>query len=71
MLNFNPRTYKQSHTPTLVQKGGGGGRERVDGPSWVFIVLQYFEKISPLLESLGCAPAAGACDAIKEIVKKR
>ena len=45
---FNPRTYKQSHTPTVVQGGGG-----VDGAlPWVFVMLQDFEKISPLVESL-------------------
>ena len=49
----NPQTNKQSHTPTMVQGGG------VDGtpppPPWVFIMLQYFEKISLLVESLWCA----------------
>ena len=51
--NFiNPRTYKQSHTPTIVQDGGGG----VDGTlPWVFVMLQYFEKNLPLVESLRCA----------------
>ena len=44
---FNLRTYNQSHTPTVVQGRG------VDGtPPWVFVMSQYFEKISPLIESL-------------------
>ena len=35
-------------TPPPWYKGGG-----VDGTSsWVFVILQYFEKISPLVESL-------------------
>ena len=43
------RTSK-SHTPTVVQGV-------VDGihPPWVFFMLQYFEKISPLVESQWCA----------------
>ena len=45
-LHINPRTYKQSHTPTVVQGGG------LMDPPWVFVMLQYFEKISPLMESL-------------------
>ena len=46
---FNPPTYKQSHLPTVVQGGGG----KFDGTSpWVFVMLQYFEKISPLVKSL-------------------
>ena len=44
---FNPRTYKQSHAPTVVQ----GGRALMD-PPWVFFMLKYFEKISPKVESL-------------------
>jgi len=36
--------------PTMVQCGWG-----VDGPSWVFVVLQYFEMILPLVDSLPCA----------------
>ena len=45
----NPRTYKQTHTPTVVQGGRG-----VNGPPppWVFVMLQYFETFSPLVESL-------------------
>ena len=45
---FNPRTYTKSHTPTVVQ-GGGGGRKT---PPWVFDILQYFETILPSVESL-------------------
>ena len=49
---LNPRTYKQSHTHAVVQGEGGGG----DGTPLQFLVmLQYFEKISPLVESLLCA----------------
>ena len=48
----NPPMYKQSHTLTVVQGGGGG----VDGPPFGFsLCWQYFEKISPLVESLLCA----------------
>ena len=44
---INPRTYTQSHTPTVVQGGG------VDWPPpWVFDTLQYFETILPSVESL-------------------
>ena len=43
----NPRTNKQIHTPTVVRGGG------VDGTSpRVFDILQYFETILPLVESL-------------------
>ena len=24
-------------------------------PPWVFVMLQYFEKFSPLVEGMGCA----------------
>ena len=41
--------YVQSHTPTVVQGGGGGG---VDGPPWLFDMLQYFEMVLPSVESL-------------------
>ena len=44
----NPRTNRQIHTPTVVRGGGG-----VDGTSpRVFDILQYFETILPLVESL-------------------
>ena len=46
-VDFNPRTYKQSHTPTVVQ--GGAWMEPLPG---VFDMLQYFETILPLVESL-------------------
>ena len=44
-------TYKQIHTPTVVQRGGGrrGDWEPLPG---VFDMLQYFETILPLVESL-------------------
>ena len=42
---FNPRTYKQSHIPTVVQ----GGLLKL--PPRVFAVFQYFEEILPLVES--------------------
>ena len=51
---INPRTYTQIHTPTVVQAEGGGG----EGVKWmetlpgVFGMLQYFEMILPLVESL-------------------
>ena len=41
-LFFNPLTYKQSHTPTAPWYKGGGG---LMAPPWVFVMLQYFEKI--------------------------
>ena len=41
---------KQIHTPTVVQWGGWGeGMEPLPG---VFDMLQYFETILPLVESL-------------------
>ena len=40
----------QSHTPTVVQ-GGGGWMEPPPGPG-VFDILQYFETILPLVERL-------------------
>ena len=48
---INPRTYTQIHTPTVVQGrvGGGGWMEPLPG---VFDMLQYFETILPLVESL-------------------
>ena len=36
--------------PTMVQGDWG-----VDRPPWVFVVLQYFEMILPLVDSLRCA----------------
>ena len=48
---FNPRTYMQIHTPTVVPGGGG-----VEGGGWnqplVFDMFQYFEAILPAVESL-------------------
>ena len=41
-IKLNPRTYKQTHTPTVVQGGGG----LMEPP------LGYFEKFSPLVENL-------------------
>ena len=50
---FNPRTYTQIHTRTVVQEGGrgrgGGWMEPLPG---VFDLMQYFEKILPLVGSL-------------------
>ena len=38
----------QANSPTLTRGGGGGGL--VDGiPLWVFVMLQYFEKLLPLV----------------------
>ena len=34
--------------PHRVQEGGG----LMEPPSWVFVMLQYFENISPLVENL-------------------
>ena len=47
-LYFNPRTYKQINTPPWY-KGGGGWMDPLPG---VFDMLQYFETILPLVESL-------------------
>ena len=45
---FDPRTYTQIHTPTVVQRGGG----RVDGtlPPEFSICCSIFETIFPLVE---------------------
>ena len=48
---FNPRTYTQIHTPTVLQ-GGGGGVGLMEPHPRVFDKLQYFETILPLVESL-------------------
>ena len=45
---IKPRTYKRIRTPTVVQ-GGGGWMAPLPG---VFDILQYFETILPLVESL-------------------
>ena len=45
---INPRTYTQSHTPTVVQGRGW----LTPPPLWVFDTLQYFETILPSVESL-------------------
>ena len=37
---INARTYKQTHTPTVVQVGGGGGG--VDGPPLGFRYVTIF-----------------------------
>ena len=42
--------YTQIHTPTVVQEGGGEGL--VEPLPGVFDMLQYFETILPLVESL-------------------
>ena len=49
---LNPWTYKQSHTPTVVQAGGGGVGGLMGPLPWVFAVFQYFGEILPLVESL-------------------
>ena len=46
-LEVNPRTYKQSHTPTVVEWGGV-----MEPLPWVFAVFQYFGEILPVVESL-------------------
>ena len=49
-IKLNPPTYTQTNTPSLVQGGGGvGWMEPLPG---VFDLLQYFETILPLVESL-------------------
>ena len=48
--HFNPRTYTQIHTPPVVHGGWGGGW--MVPLSRVFDMLQYFETILPLVESL-------------------
>ena len=49
------RTSKLIPPPWYRARGVGGGGRRVDGtPLWVFVMLQYFEKFSPLVESLRC-----------------
>ena len=47
---FNPRTYTQIHTPTVVQ-GWGLMKPLLR----VFDMLQYFETILPSVESLWCS----------------
>ena len=47
-MNLNPRTKKQIHTPTVVQRAGGGLMEPVPG---VFNMLQHIETILLLVES--------------------
>ena len=46
---FNPWTYTHSHPPTVVQGRGGGWMEPLPG---VFDMLQYFETILSLVDSL-------------------
>ena len=48
------RTYTQIHTRAVVQGGGGGGGRDgwMEPLSGVFDMLQYFETILPLVESL-------------------
>ena len=46
---LNPWMYTQIHTPTVVQEGGEWWMEPLPG---VFDMLQYFETILPLVESL-------------------
>ena len=51
---LNPRTYTQSHTPTVVQGGGGGlgGPGRLIYPLLSFLYVAVFETILPSVESL-------------------
>ena len=46
---FDPRTYTQIHTSTVVLEAGAGWMEPL---SRDFDMLQYFETILPLEESL-------------------
>ena len=46
---FNPQTYAQGHTPTVIQGGGGGGL--MEPLPRVFEMLQYLETILPSVES--------------------
>ena len=46
-IKFNPRLTNKV-TPPPWYKGGGG---LMEPPPWVFVMVQYFEKISPLVES--------------------
>ena len=46
LIHVNPRTYKESHIPTVVQ---GGLKEPLP---WGFEMLQYFETILPSVKSL-------------------
>ena len=48
---LNPRTYTQSHTPTVVQ-GGGGGPGGLIYPLLSFLYVAVFETILPSVESL-------------------
>ena len=48
-LYFNPRTYKHINTPPWYKGGGGRWMDPLPG---VFDMLQYFETILPLVESL-------------------
>ena len=50
--SFNPRTYKQIHTLTVVQGGEGGSWGSMESFPGVFDMLQYFETILPLVKSL-------------------
>ena len=52
ILHVNPRTYKQIHTPIVLQGRGVEGGGWMEPLSGVFDMLQYFETILPLAESL-------------------
>ena len=47
---LTPRTYEQTHNPTVVQ---GGGEEQEPVP-WIVFGLRYFEKVIPPIDSLLC-----------------
>ena len=51
-MPLNSRTYTQIHTLTVVQGGRGGGGWLMEPLPRVFNMLQSFETILPLVESL-------------------
>ena len=46
---FNPHTYMQTYTPTMVRVGW------LQPLPWVLLVLQYIGNILPQIDSLSCA----------------
>ena len=54
-FKFNPQTYTQANTLHRGTRGGGGRGCWWNPTPWVFVMLQYFEKFSPLVENLWCA----------------
>ena len=53
-VDLNPSTCNQSHTPTVVHSGGGGGV--MEPLPWLFAMFQYLGEILPLEESRWWAP---------------